>query len=119
MGIGSRRHFGVGGEEYLKYANEHNLPMGHIHVHNYFATFEIKIRGTQYWQKLVDKGRLSSLDDLKVRTLAVKYGNPDKLLSYDWIPPLPGINCEGEYLRDYAPDPASYLKRRMAENKPI
>jgi len=34
-------------------------------------------------------------------------------------PPLPGINCEGDYLKDYAPDPVGYLKKRLDENKPI
>ncbi len=46
----------------------------------------------------------------KLRALATQYGDPDELLSYDWIPPLPGINFEGDYLKDYAPDPIAYLK---------
>jgi len=32
---------------------------------------------------------------------------------------LPGINCEGDYFKDYVPDPLAYLKKRMKENKPI
>ncbi len=88
-------------------------------MHNYFATFEVKLRGTDRWYKIVDKGWLSAMDDPEVRSIASKYGVPDRLLRYDWIPPLPGINCEGDYLRDYAPDPAAYLKRRMQEHKPI
>ncbi len=115
MGIGSRKH----GDEYGKYAKEHNLPTGHIHVHNYFVTFEIKIQGTDYWYKIVDKGWFTCMDDPKIRAIAVKYGDPNELLSYDWQPPLPGINCEGDYFKDYAPDPLGYLKKRMKENKPI
>ena len=80
---------------------------------------EVKMHGSKNWVKITDKGRLTSLDDPKVRAFAVQYGDPDELLSYDWVPPLPGINCEGDYLKDYAPDPLAYLKKRMQENKPI
>jgi hypothetical protein len=107
MGIGSRRH----GEAYTSYAEENNLPTGHIHVHNYLVTFEIKMHGTNYWFKIVDKGRIVAMDKPQVRALATKYGDPDDLLSYDWIPPLPGINCDGDYFYDYAPDPVAYLKK--------
>jgi hypothetical protein len=95
------------------------VPRGHIHVHNYFLTFEIKVRGTDYWYKIVDKGQLSPLDDPSLRAIAARYGDPDELLRYDWVPPLPGINCEGDYLKDYAPDPIAYLKKRMKEGKPV
>ena len=96
-----------------------NLPMGHIHVHNYFVTFEIKIQGTDDWYKIVDKGWFTCMDDSEIRAMAVKYGDPDELLNYDWVPPLPGINYEGDYFKDYAPDPVAFLKRRMKENKSI
>jgi len=115
-GFGSRRHFG---EVFFKYIKENSIPHSHIHMHNYFTTFEVKLRGKETWLKVTDRGHLASLDDPKIRTLAVKYGNPDELLSYDWVPPLPGINCEGDYLKDYAPDPVGYMKRRMKDNKPI
>ncbi len=114
-GFGSRRH----SPEFNKYIKENQIVHSHIHVHNYFTTYEVKLRGTQNWLKVTDRGRLSSLDDPKIRTLAVKYGEPDELLSYDWVPPLPGINCEGDYFKDYAPDPMGYLKKRMKENKTI
>lgn len=116
LGIGSRRHLEA---EHLEYAKKHNAPLGHIHVHNYFVTYEIKLQDSEYWYKIVDKGWLTSMSDPEIRALATKYGDPDKLLSYDWVPPLPGINCEGEYLRDYAPDPMAYLKKRMEEEKSI
>ena len=115
-GFGSRRHFG---EVFFKYIKENKIPHSHIHMHNYFTTFEVKLRGAETWIKVTDRGRLASLDDPKIRTLAVKYGNPDELLSYDWVPPVPGINCEGDYLKDYAPDPVGYMKKRMKENKTI
>ncbi len=115
LGIGSRRHF----KEHLEYANEHNLPLGHIHVHNYFATYEIKLRGSEHWYKIVDKGWFTAMSDPEIRALATKYGDPDELLRYDWVPPLPGINCEGDYLKDYAPDPVAYLKKRLEEKKSI
>lgn len=114
-GFGSRMH----GPEYQKYADEHKLPTGHIHVHNYFVTFEIKLRGTNTWYKIIDKGRVSAMDDPELRAIAVKFGDPDDLLNYDWIPPLPGINCSGDYFQDYAPNPVAYLKLRKEENQSI
>ncbi len=120
-------HLGMGtriprteAERFLEYAKEHGLHMGHIHIgHLYFATFEIKIRGTNHWYKIVDKGWITALSDPALRAMAAKYGEPDELLKYDWIPPLPGINCEGDYLKDYAPNPAAYLKKRIKEGKTI
>jgi hypothetical protein len=117
MGFGTR--YSRTEKEFGEYARKHNLPRGHIHVHNYFATFEVKLRGTDYWYKIVDKGWITALSDSDIRAIAAKYGHPDELLQYDWIPPLPGINCEGDYFKDYAPDPAAYLKKRIKENKPI
>ncbi|MFC2008417.1 hypothetical protein ACFLT0_01845, partial [Chloroflexota bacterium] len=115
MGFGSRRH----GEDFRRYVEEHDLPTGHIHVHNYFATFEVKLQGTHYWQKIIDKGWLTAMDEPDIRALATKYGVPDELLRYDWIPPLPGINCEGNYAEDYAPNPIAFLKKRIEHNQPI
>jgi len=115
MGIGSRMH----GREYLNYAKENKLPTGHIHVHVYFATFEIKIQGSDYWYKVIDKGTPTGMWHPDIRALAIKYGDPDELLSFDWVPPLPGINCDGDYAKDYAPDPIAYLKKRMEMNLPI
>jgi len=36
----------------------------------------------------VEKGHLTVLDDPEIRRLASKFGDPDQLLSEDWIPPL-------------------------------
>ena len=115
MGIGSRRH----GREYLKYAEGRKLPMGHIHVHLYFATFEIKLQGTNHWVKIIDKGRPIVMDDPEIRGIAVKYGDPDELLRFDWVPPLPGINCEGNYFQDYANDPVAYIKHRLQTKQSV
>jgi hypothetical protein len=117
LGFGSRQY--GRGKEWSEFAQKYNLPGGHIHVHNYFATFEVKLSGTNHWYKIIDKGWTSAMDDPEVRALASKYGIPDRLLSYDWIPPLPGINCEGDYLKDYAPDAAAYLKKRIEENRSV
>lgn len=117
LGFGSRYY--SAGREFNEFAQKYNLPRGHIHVHNYFATYEVKLQGTDCWHKIVDKGWISAMDEPEVRAAASKFGIADKLLSYDWIPPLPGINCEGEYLKDYAPDPVAYLKRRIKDNKTI
>jgi len=59
---------------------------------------------------LLDKGRLTSLDNPEVRALASRYGNPDQLLAEDWRPEIPGINAPGNYLTDYAPDPWRTVK---------
>lgn len=116
FGFGSRRHYV---EEHLNYAAENGLPLGHIHVHNYFVTMDIRRRSTGDWHRIIDGGRLTSLDDPEVRAVATKYGNPDDLLSYDWIPPIPGINCEGDYWDDYAADPAGYLRERVEAGEPV
>ena len=115
-GFGSRRHFG---EKFDKYIKEKNVPHAHIHLHNYFSTYEIKMRDTGHWHKITDKGHLTTLDDSKIRNIAVKFGDPDELLSEEWVPPMPGINCEGDYLKDYAPDPLAYLKQRMEQGKSV
>ncbi len=114
-GFGSRRH----GEEFTKFSKVHQLPRSHIHVHNYFTTYEVQLRGSGHWLKITDKGHLTALEDPKIRSLAVRYGDPDELLSVEWVPPLPGINCEGDYPKDYAPDPVAYLKKRLKENKSV
>jgi len=38
---------------------------------------------------IIDRGRLTILDEPEVREEASKYGDPDELLSYDWIPEIP------------------------------
>jgi hypothetical protein len=115
IGSGDRTH----PDAVEAYALEHDIPAGHIHVHNFFSTFEIKLRDTGTWEKIVDKGRITAMDDPAIRAKAAEFGDPDELLRDDWIPPIPGINTEGDYLEDYAPDPAGYLKDRMENGETI
>lgn len=49
---------------------------------NFFYHVTIEVDG----EKLVDRGRLTVLDDPEVRRVAARHGNPDELLSEDWIP---------------------------------
>lgn len=110
-------HFGFGAEHwdetFLSYAKENKLPTMHFpHVHNLFATYEIKQRSTGEWVKLIDKGRLTALDHPRVVRLAQALGGAHHL-EYDWIPALPGINYPGDYARDYAPDPVAWIRREQ------
>jgi hypothetical protein len=108
-------HFGFGAEHwdqvFLSYAREHKLPTMHFpHVHNIFATYEIKQHSTGEWVKLIDKGRLCCLDDDDIVRVANSLSGPE-LLQYDWIPTLPGINYPGSYENDYAQDPVAWIAR--------
>ncbi len=124
-GLGNERyragviHFGFGAEhddpEFIKFGKERRVPIKHMaHVHAYFATYEIKDRQTGEWFKVIDRGRLTVLDDPVVRRVASLIANPNDLLSYDWVPAVPGINWPGDYLRDYAPDPVPWVRRDVA-----
>jgi len=87
------------------YAYEHHLPMGHTaHIHNYFTTLRWRLRDTGEWLTINRQGRLTAFDNPEVRALASKYGDPDTLFSYDWIPAIPGISVAGNYAA-YAQDP--------------
>ncbi len=108
-------HFGFGAEHwdqtFLRYAKENHLPTMHFpHVHNVFATYKIKKRSTGEWYTLIDKGRLKILDEPDVVRLALTLGDTS-LLEYDWIPAVPGINYPGDYFKDYASDPISWIER--------
>jgi hypothetical protein len=91
------------------FTKKYNVPFDHgWHTHTYFTTYKVRLRGAQKWVNLLDKGRMTSLDDPEVRALASRYGDPDYLLAEDWIPEIPGINAPGDYLKDYAPNPGRY-----------
>ena len=117
-------HWGIGVDDFdpevVKYGKENKLPVLHVgHAgHTYFSTYEIKLRDTGEWVKMVDKGRLVALDDPEVRDLAAQYGDPDDLLEEDWIPAIPGINYPGDYMRDYGQDPVRWIKREHEGNLP-
>ncbi len=91
------------------FTDKYNVPYDHgWHLHTYFTTYQIRLRNTDKWVKLLDKGRMTSLDDPEVRALASRYGDPDYLLAEDWVPEVPGINAPGDYRKDYAPNPGKY-----------
>jgi hypothetical protein len=71
----------------------------------------VRLRNANKWATLLDGGRMTSLDDPEVRALASRYGDPDYLLTEDWIPEVPGINAPGDYLKDYAARPGDYALR--------
>jgi hypothetical protein len=91
------------------YSKKNNVPFDHgWHTHTYFTTYKVRLRNADKWINLLDKGRMTSLDDPEVRALASRYGDPDYLLAEDWIPEVPGINAPGDYMKDYAPQPGRY-----------
>lgn len=105
--------------EILKFAQEHHLPTQHgWHFHTYFNTYTVKLRDTGEWIKIIDKGRITALDDPEVRNLASRYGDPDELLIDDWVPAIPGINYPGDYMRDYGTDPASWIRKELEGKLP-
>ena len=91
-----------------------DVPWGHVHVHLNFATYEATMPDGET-ATLIDDGHLTTLDHPDVRDLASQYGDPDELLTEDWIPAVPGINEEGDYMNDYARDPADWIEREMEE----
>ena len=91
------------------FSKEHNVPFDHgWHTHTYFTTYKVRLRNADKWVTLLDKGRMTSLDHPEVRALASRYGDPDYLLTEDWVPEVPGINAPGDYLSEYANDPGGY-----------
>lgn len=91
------------------FSKQHNTPFDHDwHTLTFFTTYRIRLRNAQRWVTLLEKGRMTSLDNPEVRALASRYGDPDYLLAEDWIPEIPGINVPGDYMRDYAPNPGAY-----------
>ena len=102
-------------KEFATFRHEHSAPTGHVHIHTYFNTVDIETIDGKKTQ-LINKGRLTALDDPKVRQVAAKYGDPDVLLREIWIPGIPGINMPGDYRKDYATDPVTYIRKEIQEN---
>jgi hypothetical protein len=102
LGFGTRWR---GSEEV--WAGERGLLYGHLHIHLLFPTFTIFSRDGEP-RDIIRNGRLTALDDPEVRDLASRYGNPDQLLSEDWIPSIPGITAPGDYA-GFARDPAPFI----------
>ena len=92
-----------------EFSEKNNVPFDHgWHTHTYFTTYKVRLRNANKWVNLLDKGHMSTLDNPEVRALASRYGDPNYLLTEDWIPEVPGINAPGDYLKDYAPNPGKY-----------
>ena len=99
-------------QKLLDFTKQYNMPRDHgFHTHTYFTTYKVHLRNADRWVTLLDKGRMTSLDNAEVRALASRYGDPDQLLTEDWRPEIPGINTPGDYMKDYAQDPWKTVKR--------
>lgn len=85
--------------------NDHLV--GHWHTHLNFPTLEVEtVDGGKV--KVIDQGRLCALDDPEVRKVAENLDvDPDYWLEEDWIPAVPGLNCEGSY-EQFAKDPTAW-----------
>jgi len=102
--------------EMEKYAEKNHLPTQHgLHIHTFFPTFEVTLRGDRRKVKITDKGHLTALDDPEIQALAARYGKAEEVLREEFIPQIPGINAPGDYMKDYAPDPLSYEKKFWSE----
>jgi len=64
-----------------------DMPVDHYHLRLFFLTYIVHTRDGKT-VKLLDRGHLTVLDDSDVRALAAQYGDPDKMLSLDWVPVL-------------------------------
>ena len=111
-------HWDMGGEsysdEFVNFCKEHKLPRKHSwHIHTYLNTFEVRFRGSMEWQKIIDNGHLTALDDPEVIALAARYGDPKELLKEDWSPIIPGVNYPGDYMRDFGNDPAAWVWKEV------
>jgi len=110
-------HMGFGLEnpdpKFGEFVHNEKVPGKHgSHVHIYFPTYAIKQRGTGRWLKVIDKGWITLFDNPMIRRLASTIGDPNSIFSYDWVPPLPGINMPGDYA-DYARDPARWAEKEL------
>jgi len=106
---------GGGDKEDEAYAKAHGLPYGGLehnaHMHNYFGTVKWRLSDTGEWITISEKGYIKAFDDPEVRALASRYGDPDLIFRYEWIPSIPGVNVPGDYKKDFAGDPWGYLMR--------
>lgn len=95
-------------EWYRQNAGKAKRGGGHNHIHTYLTTMDMTDAAGKV-TRVIDKGHLTFLDDPEVRRVAAKFGNADELLKEKWIPPYPGINLPGDYMRDYARDPYAVI----------
>jgi hypothetical protein len=90
-----------------EWAGGKGLVYGHLHVHCNAATLVLETKAGKR-HTIIESGRLCALDEPSVRDAAAKYGDPDRVLAEDWVPPIPGVTVAGSY-DDYAKDPASFV----------
>ncbi len=91
-----------------EFARKNQLPRGHsMHQHNLLPTFQVRMRDLDQWVTVIEHGGLTALNDVYVRALASRYGNPTEVLRRDYIPALPGVNAPGSY-DAYARNPGAY-----------
>jgi len=101
-------------KKWREFTEEHNFPFDHgWHTQTYFTTYKVRLRNANKWVNILDKGHMTSLDNPEVRALASRYGDPNYLLTEDWIPEVPGINAPGDYMKDYAQHPGDYAFKVM------
>jgi hypothetical protein len=101
---------GVWAPESEKFTAEAPLPLpkGHsMHQHNHLPTMQVRIRELDQWVTLIEHGGLTAMEDVYVRALASRYGNPNDILRRDYVSALPGINAPGTY-DSYARNPGAY-----------
>ncbi len=99
--------------EDVAYAKAAGIPLDHTaHMHVYFPTIRWKLADTGEWVTISENGNVKAFEDPEVRALAAKYGDPDLIFRYEWIPQIPGINAPGDHDRDYGADPWKWI---MAE----
>ncbi|MFB6082579.1 MAG: hypothetical protein ABEJ67_07145 [Halanaeroarchaeum sp.] len=106
-------HLGFGtawGSPAERWAGERGHPYGHLHVHLLFPTYEVHADDGVH--TVVDRGRLTALDDPAIRDHAAEVGDADDLLTERWIPAIPGVNAPGDY-EEYAADPATFVAERL------
>jgi hypothetical protein len=101
-------------KKWREFTEEHNFPFDHgWHTQTYFTTYRVRLRNANKWVDILNKGHMTSLDNPEVRALASRYGDPNYLLTEDWIPEVPGINAPGDYMKDYAQNPGEYAFKVM------
>jgi hypothetical protein len=92
----------------IEFGKKTNLPIDHCcHNHTLMPTVQFRIRELDQWVTVIEHGKMMAFNDLEVRALAVRYGNPDRILANVYIPPLPGINIPGDY-NTYGRNPGQY-----------
>ena len=105
-------------KKWREFTEEHNVAFDHgWHTQTYFTTYKVRLRNANKWVNILDKGHMTSLDNPEVRALASRYGDPNYLLTEDWVPDVPGINAPGDYLKDYAPNPGDHAFSVMDKAK--